>query len=126
MFSMAQIVAHLVGDYILQNHWIAINKTTNSWIALLHALLYTLPFLFLTRSPVSLFIICFSHFFIDRFGIGRKLVWFKNQLAPKSQRFSYNESGTGFPKDTPIWLAVWLMIICDNILHIVINGLALM
>ena len=42
MFSMSQIVAHLVGDYILQNHWIAVNKTSNSWIALLHALLYLL------------------------------------------------------------------------------------
>lgn len=34
-------------------------------------------------------------------------------------------SGTGYPPDRPAWLAVWLLIFADNILHIVINGAAL-
>lgn len=32
---------------------------------------------------------------------------------------------TGYAPDAPAWLAVWLLIIADNILHILINGLAL-
>ncbi len=34
-------------------------------------------------------------------------------------------SGTGYPPDRPAWLAVWLLIFTDNILHIAINGAAL-
>lgn len=32
---------------------------------------------------------------------------------------------TGYPPNTPAWLAVWLLIIADNIMHVLINGLAL-
>ena len=31
----------------------------------------------------------------------------------------------GYPKDRPVWLAMWLMIIVDNLMHVVCNGLAL-
>lgn len=34
-------------------------------------------------------------------------------------------SGTGYPPDRPAWLAVWLLIFADNIIHICINGAAL-
>lgn len=34
-------------------------------------------------------------------------------------------SGTGYPPERPAWLAVWLLIFCDNICHVVINGVAL-
>ncbi len=33
--------------------------------------------------------------------------------------------GTGYHKDTPAWLAVWLMTITDNTMHFVINAAAL-
>jgi hypothetical protein len=29
---------------------------------------------------------------------------------------------TGYPPDTPPWLAVWLMIIADNTIHVLINS----
>lgn len=32
--------------------------------------------------------------------------------------------GTGYHKDRPAWLAVWLLIIADNTLHLAFNGLA--
>jgi hypothetical protein len=28
----------------------------------------------------------------------------------------------GYPSDRPAWLAMWLMVACDNCLHVVING----
>ena len=33
--------------------------------------------------------------------------------------------GTGYHKDRPAWMAVWLMIIADNTMHVILNGLAL-
>jgi len=51
MFSAPQIVLHMVGDYLLQSHWMATTKTQQSRAALAHALVYSLPFLLLTTSP---------------------------------------------------------------------------
>ena len=50
MFTADQLIAHAVGDYILQSDWMALEKTKRSLAAAVHALTYTLPFLFLTSS----------------------------------------------------------------------------
>jgi hypothetical protein len=48
---MTQLLAHLFGDYILQSDWMAQNKTKRSWPALVHALLYSLCFVWLCWIP---------------------------------------------------------------------------
>lgn len=125
MFTAEQLVAHAVGDYLLQSHWQATEKTRRSLAAVVHAVCYTLPFLFLTRSPAALFAIAATHFAIDRWRLARYVVWAKNWLAPVRNQ-PWNEcTATGYPPDVPPWLAVWLMIIADNTLHVVGNGIAL-
>jgi hypothetical protein len=116
-----QILAHLVGDYILQSHWMAQEKTKQSFAAAAHAGTYTLPFLFLTWEPGPLGFICFTHFLIDRFRLARYVVWFKNGYAFRGAPVT----GTGYGDDVPPWLSVWLLIIADNILHLICNGIAL-
>jgi hypothetical protein len=119
MFITAdQVLAHTVGDYILQSHWMATEKTKNSIAAAIHAVTYTLPFLFITQAVVPLAIICGTHFLVDRFRLARFVVWLKN--GPWKPL-----TATGYQDDAPPWLSVWLLIIADNILHVVINGLAL-
>jgi len=112
---MGQLLAHLWGDYVLQNHWMALNKTTNSLACLVHCCLYTLPFLLITLSFKALFIICSTHFLIDRFKVASYLVKFKN----------YCFTSNGFPKETPEYLSVWITILVDNTLHLTINYLCL-
>lgn len=73
---MSELLAHLFGDYCLQNHWMANTKTSRSSAALLHVALYILPFLFLTRSPGALLVIGVTHFVIDRFRLARHWVDF--------------------------------------------------
>lgn len=34
-------------------------------------------------------------------------------------------SVTGYPNTTPMWLSLWLMIVCDNTMHVLCNALAL-
>jgi hypothetical protein len=46
MITANQLVAHAVGDYILQSDWMANEKTKRSLAALLHVMTYALPFLF--------------------------------------------------------------------------------
>jgi hypothetical protein len=119
--SADQILAHLIGDYILQSHWMATEKTKQSFAAAVHAATYTLPFLFLTQSAPALAFIIGTHFLIDRFRLARYVVWIKNGYAFSGAA----TTPTGYRDDVPPWLAVWLLIIADNILHLVCNGLAL-
>ena len=73
---MIQLILHLLGDYVTQNNWIAQNKTKNSWVCLLHVLLYSLPFLLLTDGfTPAWFVIAITHFFIDRFRLAK--YWIK-------------------------------------------------
>lgn len=112
---MEPLLAHLVGDYILQpNQW-AIGKTHRTAMgqvyAVLHGLVYTLPFLFLTQSPVALLVIFASHVIIDHYRLAKYIAWVKN----------WQFSGDGYPEETPAWMRVWLMIITDNTMHLLIN-----
>jgi hypothetical protein len=125
---MEQLLAHLVGDYVLQSHWMATNKTKSVFPAAIHAATYTAPFLFLTQNILTIFIICFTHFLIDHFRLARYVSYTKNFLAPNEITDAmdwedYKE--TGYHKDVPPWLSVWLMIITDNTMHLLINYLAL-
>jgi hypothetical protein len=134
-FTADQLIAHAIGDYIIQSDYMATEKTKKSLAAFVHAFTYTLPFLFITQSLMALAVIMVTHFIIDRWRLARYVCWAKNFLQPKtillntghfSRNYSWEDcSATGYHKDRPAWLAVWLMILCDNIMHICINGAAI-
>lgn len=113
------ILAHLVGDYILQTHWMASEKVKRLWPAVVHGVVYTLPFLFITQSPMALLAIAGTHIVIDRYRLAKHVVWFKNQFAPKSHRTGHTWSG--YSPNLPDYMAFWLLIITDNVIHILIN-----
>jgi len=77
---MEQLIAHLFGDYIMQSHWMAINKRTNTLAAFIHATIYSVPFYWL-GSGRSLLVIWSTHLLIDRFGLARYIVWAKNWMG---------------------------------------------
>lgn len=123
---MNQLLAHLVGDYILQNNYEAQEKVNSNLPALSHAVKYTAAFLPLTRNPRTLLIIGGTHYIIDRYRLAKRLVWAKNQVGvPARHRYKFEDSVAGYDKDTPIWLSTWLMIAADNTVHMIINKLAL-
>jgi hypothetical protein len=130
------------------------NEKTKRWEACLaHVITYAIPFLFFKPSPTAMAVIVGSHYLIDRYRLARYLVWAKNFIAPqftveleptpntpeasspggyvneyveKRWHHPWSEcAATGYHKDRPAWMAVWLMIIADNVLHVLINGLAL-
>ena len=113
------ILAHMVGDYLIQSDWMAQEKTKRWWPAIAHGLTYGLPFLFITQSPLALAVIVGTHIVIDRYRLARHVVWAKNQLAPFAFRPPHTATGHGTAR--PDWLAVWLLIIADNIMHLLIN-----
>jgi hypothetical protein len=121
-----QLLAHLVGDYLLQSDWMAQEKTQRWGAALAHAATYALPFLACTRSPWKLATIAGTHAVIDRYRLAKRVCWVKNQAAPSAYRSPWSEcTATGYPDDRPAWLTVWLMIIADNTLHALVNSAVL-
>lgn len=145
---MLQLIFHLWGDYLLQSDWMAQNKTKRNWPAVIHALLYALPFVLISCRPERLIqwpvlAIIVSHFFIDRFRLARYLVWAKNFMAPVGSvppRWDGQEQQShprrnwdwaackdtcGYAPDSPAFMHTWLMIIADNTIHLTINYLAL-
>ena len=70
------LLGHFIGDYILQNKWMAYRKGTNYLPCLTHCLLYTLAVC--SFSPFNIWwvlIVFLSHFFIDKFSLADK--WLK-------------------------------------------------
>jgi len=115
---MQQLLIHLLGDYLFQTGYMANNKAKSHLPALIHVLVYTSFFLILTRNPITLFVICSTHFIIDRFRIPKYLIWIREGCK-------YPLTDTGFSKETPPFISTWLFIITDNAMHLSINFLAL-
>ena len=142
MITADQLVLHAIGDYVIQSDWMARNKTSRWVPAVFHAITYSMPFLLLTRHVAALLVIFGTHAVIDHYRLARYVVWAKNWIAPRwfEDALHTNEDGsrnrlrnypwseckaTGYPSETPPFLSVWLMIIVDNVMHVVINGAAI-
>ena len=65
---MNPFIAHLVGDFILQNEWMAINKRRSSWTCFVHVVVYMLPFFLVSISWWQFLLIGATHFIQDRSG----------------------------------------------------------
>jgi hypothetical protein len=120
---MLQLILHLIGDYVSQSNWMALNKAKNSFAALCHATAYSLPFLLIGNLRAVL-VIWATHFLIDRFRLARYVVFAKNYLGWPWPQWA-DCHATGYPSGTPAWLAVWLLIAADNTIHLAINYSAL-
>lgn len=107
------LMAHLVGDYVAQNDWMAQNKTTQSWPCLVHCFFYTLAVA--TGAALQLYpmqwhgllLVFATHFPMDRFRLARKWMTLNGQESFATGVF-----------------APWSIIVVDNIIHLVILGVA--
>lgn len=124
---MEQLICHLVGDYVLQSDWMANNKTKKWLPAIVHAVLYSVPFLLLTTSVLAIAVIASTHLLIDHYRLARHLTFAKNMMAPMSEwkPWSACKDTGGFESTKPPFMWIWLMIITDNSIHLAINYFAL-
>lgn len=123
---MKQLLAHLTGDYILQNHWEANGKTQSALPAVSHAVKYTAAFVPVTRSLRALAVIGGTHYVIDRYRLAKQFSWAKNNiLVPADHKFPYDPADNGYPPGTPKGLSTALMIVTDNTIHMLINAAAI-
>ncbi|ACH62203.1 hypothetical protein MYRNA_236 [Mycobacterium phage Myrna] len=119
------LMAHMVGDYFIQNDWMALQKTKRWLPAIVHGVTYTIPFVLVTQSWLALLIIGGTHIVLDHYYAAKYVIWAKNQIAPARLRPPLS-SPTGFNLERPDWIAVWLLIIIDNCIHMGINVAAVL
>lgn len=123
---MEQLIAHLIGDYVLQSDWMALGKRKSFGIAAIHAIAYGLPFLLLVRSLEAWLVIVVTHALIDHFALARYVSFAKNWLSPPSTWLEWEKTNaTGYDAEKPIWMSTWLFILTDNVMHLAINYAAL-
>lgn len=75
-------LGHLAGDYLLQNEWMAMNKSKNTWVgwlsASVHCIIYTLAICLFMQNfdPVWMVVVFLTHFPIDKFALAEKYMHF--------------------------------------------------
>ncbi|HFK5582141.1 TPA: DUF3307 domain-containing protein [Elizabethkingia anophelis] len=63
---MNYILAHFIGDFLLQNDWMAQNKKKTSYACTIHVLFYLLPFLLTELTFAQILLIGIQHWLQDR------------------------------------------------------------
>ncbi len=97
-------VGHLVGDYLLQNDWMAKNKHSSTPICALHCGLWSVSVLLFAAWPLwTLPVLFVTHFIQDRTKI---IEWYMQVTGQKE---------FALPPYAP-----WSIIIVDNTWHIVV------
>ena len=100
------IVGHLVGDYLLQNDWMALNKKKHSLPCAVHATLWTLAVCAFAGwwSLPAIAVLWITHFLQDRTGI--ILFW----MTKINRQAEFTK-----PPSAP-----WSIMVVDNVWHIVV------
>ncbi len=80
------LVAHAIGDFLLQNHWMQ-TKSKSSWVCTVHVAHYSLPFIVLTQVaglPAWAWLaIMIQHWLQDRFALHLRWMKFYKQTPPE-------------------------------------------
>lgn len=98
------VVGHLVGDYLLQNDWMALNKKARTFPCLVHCLIWAACVCLFagTFSLLAFGLLLVTHFIQDRTSIVR--LWMS--------LIGQDKFATGI-------CAPWSIIVVDNVWHIV-------
>lgn len=125
MFEL--LLGHLVGDYLFQTRWMALNKTKynlEGWLsAFIHCLIYTICVCLIMWNFdwYWILIVFFSHFILDKFGLSEKYVHYVKQNGLKEyvqkdfKMDQYNIIDGGF--------RAFVYAVTDNTLHLLIMWL---
>lgn len=99
-FFASLVIGHLIGDYLLQNKWMAMNKSGSTWKCAVHCIIYTAAVSATTWQSLhgwqwSLLIFA-SHFPVDRWSLADK--WL-DLINSRSLRDFLANGKTGIPSD---------------------------
>lgn len=76
------VICHLIGDYVLQNDFIANSKGYNWYHLFVHCALYIVPFMVVFGIDVNLAALFVCHFIVDACKARWKMInYFEDQLV---------------------------------------------
>ena len=124
MFEM--LLGHLVGDYLLQNNWMALSKSKHSGLGfftcVVHCVLYTIAvctimWVWDINWVIAVFL---SHFVIDKYGIPEMYLKFINGRSlqsfldnPENKEYTpYIGLRSGF--------YIFVYVVVDNTMHLLL------
>lgn len=98
------LIGHLVGDYLLQNDWMALHKKRNSFRCAVHVTLWTLSVCAFAGwwNPGVIAFLWLTHFAQDRTNV---VLWWMKAIG--QEKFATGPC------------APWSIIVVDNVWHIV-------
>lgn len=102
MINLPWILAHFIGDFVIQNDWMAINKKKSTFVCSVHVITYMLPFLLVSLTPLQFLLIGVQHFIQDRSNF---IKWY----CKVTNKFQ-DEKGLHLP---------WGHFIVDNVFHVI-------
>lgn len=109
---MVLLILHLIGDFVLQNDWMAEHKTKftrEGFLAcFVHCLVYSAPFYSLNFSVEHTFLVFITHFIIDKFRLAYYWCEFMN---------------VGARLENGHWLKTYLIFQVDMCFHLICNYL---
>ena len=98
------IIGHLVGDFLLQNDYMALRKKQSSWICGMHCAIWTTMVMVFADWPFwCIFPLFLTHFFQDRTDFIR---WYMRKIGQNS----FMEPPLG----------PWSVIIVDQVWHLLV------
>lgn len=120
------LLGHLVGDYLLQNNWMAFNKSkynNTGWLTcIIHCLLYSLSVCFFMWQWTTIwFIMIFlSHFVLDKFELPEK--YLKLIHGRSLERFIKNSENKEYTPYVGLQSGFTSLVyaVVDNTIHLLI------
>jgi hypothetical protein len=132
------ILGHLVGDYLLQTEWMALQKSKNTldgWCAaIIHCLIYTFAMCLFMRNTQAIWMVAvfLSHFPIDKFGLAEKYMKYVKGSGLKQYIDTVDWTNPNHPPDDFTkgqqmltgGFRAFVYAVTDNTMHLVLMYLA--
>ena len=101
--ALPWLLAHFIGDYLLQNDWMAINKKKDNVACTIHVTMYILPFFLTELSAFQILLIYAQHWIQDRTTF---VAWWCRNMG-------------SFQSELKMKSLPWGHFIVDNVFHII-------
>jgi len=129
MFALKLILGHLIGDYILQTDYMALNKVRPDlkgyWSCFLHCLIYSICVACLIGSghaymgqvPWIVLMVFVAHFPIDKFSFGK--LWLKYILKKNHPSTLTETPNTIINNSIRLFYYNFVYVVVDNTFHLI-------
>lgn len=110
MIDMPYILAHFIGDFLLQSDGLAAGKKISSAICTIHVVLYMVPFFCVDIGPIQFVLIALQHWLQDRYGF---IAWYCRNMDIFQSELLHKGLPWGHFVVDQIFHFIWLWLVMD-------------